>query len=83
MDVDTREKVFQKISGRGFQKARFWTLEDVSGAANFSGGGATLPGFLHRRVWGIINTLERRKLRGNPKRKNFKLPVSLCPDFPI
>ena len=48
-----------------------------------SGGGAALPGFLHRRLGGIINTLERRKLRGNPKRKNFKLPVSLCPLFYI
>lgn len=47
----------------------------------FSGGGAALPGLLHRRLGGIINTLERRKSHGGLKQKDFKLPVSLCPIF--
>ena len=31
MAVDTREKVIPKNSARGFQKARFWTLESETG----------------------------------------------------
>lgn len=42
-----------------------------------SRGGATFPEFLHRRLEGIINTLERRKSHGSPKQKDFKLPVPL------
>ena len=83
MAVDAREKAFQKNAGRGFQKARFWTLDDDSRAEKFSGGGAILPGFLHRRVWGIIISLGRRKSHGDPKQKDFKLPVSLNPIFYI
>ena len=48
-----------------------------------SGGGAALPEFLHRRLGGIINTLERRKSHGGPNQKDFKLPVSLRPIFYI
>ena len=48
-----------------------------------SGGGAALPGFLHKRLGGIINMVERRKSHGGPKQKDFKLPVSLCPIFYI
>ena len=32
MAVDTRAKQFQKIFESGFQKARFWTLDDDSRA---------------------------------------------------
>ena len=32
MAVDTRAKQFQKFSESGFQKARFWTLDDDSRA---------------------------------------------------
>ncbi len=32
MAVDTRAKQFEKISEIGFQKARFWTLDDDSRA---------------------------------------------------
>ena len=77
----------KKFFERGFQKARFWTLNSEGRKRRwwsacwkiFSGGGAVLPGFLHRRLGGIINTLERRKSHGGPKQKDFKLPVSLCP----
>ena len=50
-------RYFKKISGRGFQKARFWTLDDDSRAEIFSGGGATLSRFLHRRVAGNMEPL--------------------------
>ena len=36
-----------------------------------------MPGFLHRRAWGIINNLGRRKSHEDSKQKDFKLPVSL------
>ena len=47
----------KKISEIGFQKARFWTLDDDSRAEKFSGGGATLSRFLHRRVAGNMRPL--------------------------
>jgi hypothetical protein len=37
--------------------ARVWTLDDDSRAEKFSGGGATLPRFLHRRVAGNMQPL--------------------------
>ena len=57
MAVDTRAKQFQKFFESGFQKARFWTLDDDSRAEKFSGGGATLSRFLHRRVAGNMRPL--------------------------
>ena len=44
---------FKKISKRGFQKARFWTLDDDSRAEKFSGGGVNLPDFSHVGVRGV------------------------------
>ena len=44
----------QKFFESGFQKARFWTLDDESRAEKFSGGGVNLPDFSHvgaRGVW--------------------------------
>ena len=34
-----------------------------------SGGGAALPGFLHKRLGGIINMVERRTSHDGPKQK--------------
>ena len=44
----------KKLFKRGFQKARFWTLDNESRAEKFSGGGVNLPDFSHvgaRGVW--------------------------------
>lgn len=43
--------------------------DDVSRAEKNSGGGAALPAFLHRRLGGIINTLERRTSHDSPNQK--------------
>ena len=59
MAVDTRAKQFEKIFERGFQKARFWTLDDDSRAEKFSGGGVNLPVFSHVGVRGVWLNAQR------------------------
>ena len=49
----------KKLFERGFQKARFWTLDDESRAEKFSGGGATLTVFLHVGVRGVRLNVQR------------------------
>ena len=44
---------FKIIFESGFQKARFWTLDDDSRAEKFSGGGVNLPDFSHVGVRGV------------------------------
>ena len=59
MTVDTRAKQFEKNFERGFQKARFWTLDDDSRAEKFSGGGVNLPDFSHVGVRGVWLNVQR------------------------
>ena len=68
MAVDTRAKQFQKIFESGFQKARFWTLDDDSRAEKFSGGGVNLPNFSHVGVRGVWLNVQREF---SPPAKNF------------
>ena len=49
----------KKIFEIGFQKARFWTLDDDSRAEKFSGGGVNLPDFSHVGVRGVWLNAQR------------------------
>ena len=49
----------KKLFERGFQKARFWTLDDESRAEKFSGGGVNLPDFSHVGVRGVWLNVQR------------------------
>ena len=49
----------KKLFKRGFQKARFWTLDDESRAEKFSGGGVNLPDFSHVGVRGVWLNVQR------------------------
>ena len=49
----------KKFFERGFQKARFWTLDDESRAEKFSGGGVNLPNFSHVGVRGVWLNVQR------------------------
>ena len=40
-----------------------------------------LPGIIYRRVRGIINSLERRKLHGDPTRRKLQLTGVTLPNF--
>ena len=68
---------FKIIFESGFQKARFWTLDDDSRAKKFSGGGVNLPDFSHvgvREVWLKV----QREFRSGQK---FSSGVSKIADF--
>ena len=77
MAVDTRAKQFEKIFERGFQKTRFWTLDDESRAEKFSGGGVNLPDFSHVGVRGVWLNVQREFRPG----KKICSGVSKIADF--
>ena len=49
----------KKFFERGFQKARFWTLDDDSRAEKISGGDVNLPDFSHVGVRGVWLNVQR------------------------
>ncbi|MBR3739781.1 MAG: hypothetical protein IKN04_04885 [Clostridia bacterium] len=70
----------KKIFERGFQKARFWTLDDDSLTLvlkKFSGGGVNLPDFSHVGVRGVWPNVQREFRPG----KKFSSGVSKIADF--
>ena len=67
----------KKIFERGFQKARFWTLDDNSRAEKISGGGVNLPDFSHVGVRGVWLNVQHEFRPG----KKFSSGVSQIADF--
>ena len=67
----------KKLFERGFQKARFWTLDDESRAEKFSGGGVNLPDFSHVGVRGVWLNVQREFRPG----KKICSGVSKIADF--
>lgn len=59
MTVDTRAKQFEKIFERGFQKARFWTLDDESRAEKISRRRCQFAQFSHVGVRGVWLNVQR------------------------